>query len=209
VAGRDCLFPPARAFASRSSARIARPPHGIAVPGARRTPPATPNTVRPVSPCDRRPAHFDNPELRKVVHPVGAHLFETPGDHRVDRRQVGASGDSDRSHVRTACSRRLSSPWSRVRYSSRNAPAPRNDPMSAPSVWRDVREHVSAGESMRKQPVEQGVKLPIREARRLTLVGRSLRFPSSGARVQHWTHRRSRRSLRFVTTSWRASLSSA
>ena len=58
-----------------------------------------------------------------------------------------------------------------------------------PSFRRDLREYICACESVRKQPAEQRAELPLTEALRLILVHRSLRFPSSGARMQHGTHR--------------------
>ncbi len=53
------------------------------------------------------------------------------------------------------------------------------------SFWRDLRKYVCAGKSVRKQPVKKEVQLTIRETLVLPLIHPSLRFPSSGACVQH------------------------
>ena len=65
-----------------------------------------------------------------------------------------------------------------------------------PSFRRDLHEHVCAGESMRKQPVEEGVQLTTRETLLLPLVHPSLRFPSFGPRVQHGIGGRSANAIR-------------
>jgi hypothetical protein len=76
-----------------------------------------------------------------------------------------------------------------------------------PSLWCDLGEHVRAGESMRKQLVEQSVKLPARETLRFSRHHTCLTFPSSGADTQDQTRRRPRTATSSRVSSRRMSAS--